>query len=88
MSTRNARMIGLRMPKSWELISPSEGWMCEGDEEEKEIGGMEPSVEKKEASEEDPEEEKDPEEEVPTSSSLPMDIDATKDYLQFIKELE
>ncbi|MED6127890.1 hypothetical protein PIB30_092401 [Stylosanthes scabra] len=41
----------LRPPKSWELIPPSEGWMCDGDEEEKEIGGMEPSIEKEYASE-------------------------------------
>ncbi|MED6167767.1 hypothetical protein PIB30_005732 [Stylosanthes scabra] len=66
--------------------------MCEGDEEEKEIGGMEPSLEKKEANEyekveEDPEEE-DAEEEVPASTSLPMGIDATEEYLQFIEELE
>ncbi|MED6170927.1 hypothetical protein PIB30_035892 [Stylosanthes scabra] len=81
-----------RMPKSWELIPPSEGWMCEEDEEEKEIGGIKPSIEKKEANEyeeeeEDPEKE-DPEEEVLASTSLPMDIDATEDYLQFIEELE
>ncbi|MED6172053.1 hypothetical protein PIB30_046559 [Stylosanthes scabra] len=80
------------MPKSWELIPPSEGWMCERDEDEKENGGMESSIEKKEANEygeeeEDPEEE-DPEEGVPASPSLPMDIDATEDYLRFIKELE
>ncbi|MED6208225.1 hypothetical protein PIB30_043140, partial [Stylosanthes scabra] len=75
----------LQLPKSWELISPSEGWMCKGDEEEKEIGGVEPSVEKEEEEEypeEDPEEEdeeEDPEEEVPAFTSLQMDIDATKD---------
>ncbi|MED6163616.1 hypothetical protein PIB30_081667 [Stylosanthes scabra] len=64
---------------------PSRRWMLEGDEEEKEIGGMEPSVEKEgvreeEEDDEDPEEE-DPEEEVPVSTSLPMDIDATENYL-------
>ncbi|MED6147838.1 hypothetical protein PIB30_047632 [Stylosanthes scabra] len=47
----------LRPPKSWELILPSEGWMYDGDEEEKEIGGMEPSIEKEEVSKEDEEEE-------------------------------
>ncbi|MED6126964.1 hypothetical protein PIB30_083572 [Stylosanthes scabra] len=85
----------LRPPKSWKLIPPSEGWMCEGDEEEKEIGGMKPSIEKKGVSKEEGEEEEDleedeedPEEEVPASTSLPMDIDATEDYLQFIGELE
>ncbi|MED6210609.1 hypothetical protein PIB30_065717, partial [Stylosanthes scabra] len=55
----------LSMPKSWELISPSEGWMCEGDEVEKEIRGMEPSVEKEKVSKEDEEEEEDPKEEDP-----------------------
>ncbi|MED6134834.1 hypothetical protein PIB30_040615 [Stylosanthes scabra] len=76
----------LRPPKSWELIPSSEGWMCEGNEEEKEIGGMKPTVEMEEASEKE-EDEEDPEEEVPASTSLPMDIDATEDYLQFIEEL-
>ncbi|MED6199714.1 hypothetical protein PIB30_078527 [Stylosanthes scabra] len=61
--------------------------MCDG-EDEKEIGGMEPSIEKKETSEEDLDEEEDPEEEVSASSSLPMDIDATEDYLQYVEELE
>ncbi|MED6211978.1 hypothetical protein PIB30_078687 [Stylosanthes scabra] len=50
----------LRPLKSWELIPLSEGWMCDGDEEEKEIEGMEPSMEKEEASKEN-EEEEDPE---------------------------
>ncbi|MED6123236.1 hypothetical protein PIB30_047327 [Stylosanthes scabra] len=89
----------LRKPMSWELIPPSKGWMCDGDNE-KEIGGMEPSVKKDESSEEDPEGE-DPEEEyvepkkeegpedgIPASYSLPMDIDAEDDYLWFINELE
>ncbi|MED6135552.1 hypothetical protein PIB30_047622 [Stylosanthes scabra] len=62
--------------------------MCEGDEEEKEIGGTKPSVKKEETSEEDPEEEEDPDEEILASSSLPMDIDATEDYLRFIEDLE
>ncbi|MED6178063.1 hypothetical protein PIB30_104132 [Stylosanthes scabra] len=53
----------LRLPKSWELIPPSE--------EKEEASG-------KEEEEEDPEEEEeDPEEEVPTSP-LPMDVDATR----------
>ncbi|MED6207411.1 hypothetical protein PIB30_035615 [Stylosanthes scabra] len=86
-------------------ITHQEGWMCEEDEGEKEIEGMELSVEKEEVSEkeeeeEDPEEEEDeeedpeedeeedPEEEAPDTTSLPMDIDATEDYLQFIEELE
>ncbi|MED6198554.1 hypothetical protein PIB30_067522 [Stylosanthes scabra] len=78
----------------------SHRWMCEGNKEEKETGGIEPSIEKEEASEneedpeEDPEEEEeekeeeDPEEKVLASTSLPMDIDAIEDYLQFIEELE
>ncbi|MED6131912.1 hypothetical protein PIB30_014358 [Stylosanthes scabra] len=91
----------LRKPRSWELISPSEGWMCDCDDE-KEIGGMEPSIINEVSSEEeDPEEqedpkeeeeeskeEEDPEERIPTSSSLPMDIDAEEDYLRYIDELE
>ncbi|MED6157792.1 hypothetical protein PIB30_026729 [Stylosanthes scabra] len=52
----------LRKPRSWELISPSEGWMCNGDDE-KEIGVMESSVKKEVSSEEGPEEEEDLEEE-------------------------
>ncbi|MED6125614.1 hypothetical protein PIB30_070297 [Stylosanthes scabra] len=43
------------------VVSPSLTVMCEGAEEEKEIGGMEPSVDKEEACKED-EEEEDPEE--------------------------
>ncbi|MED6164159.1 hypothetical protein PIB30_086976 [Stylosanthes scabra] len=90
----------LRKPRSGELIPPSEGWMCEGDEE-KEIGGMEPSVKKEMSSEENPEEEDDPEEEEERSEeeedpeerisalpSLPMDIDAEEDYLWYTNELE
>ncbi|MED6123789.1 hypothetical protein PIB30_052727 [Stylosanthes scabra] len=82
-SRRRAASKTLRMPKSWELIMPFEGWMCEGDEEEKEIGGMEPSKRRIE----EPKEE-DPEEEILASTSLPMGIDATEDYLRFIEELE
>ncbi|MED6223652.1 hypothetical protein PIB30_076161 [Stylosanthes scabra] len=51
----------VRKPRSWELITPSKGLMCDADNE-KEIGGMDP-FEKGEFSEEDPEmEEEDPEE--------------------------
>ncbi|MED6124272.1 hypothetical protein PIB30_057384 [Stylosanthes scabra] len=91
----------LRKPRSSELIPPSEGWMCDGDDE-KEIEGMEPSVKNGVSSEEDPEEEEeDPEEEeeepeeeekpedgIMASLSLPMDIDAEEDYLRYINELE
>ncbi|MED6143992.1 hypothetical protein PIB30_011237 [Stylosanthes scabra] len=82
----------LRRTRSWELISPSKGWMCDGDDE-KEIGGMEPSAKKDESSEEDseeeePEEEDNPEYGIPATPSLPMDIDAEDDYLHYIEELE
>ncbi|MED6200284.1 hypothetical protein PIB30_083583 [Stylosanthes scabra] len=101
-SSHSSRRLAssLRKTRSWELIPPSEGWMCEG-EEEKEIGGMEPSVKKEVSIEKDPEEgedpkkeeeeseeNEDPEEEIPASPSLPMDIDATEDYLHFIEDLE
>ncbi|MED6146375.1 hypothetical protein PIB30_033883 [Stylosanthes scabra] len=84
----------LRSPKSWELIPPSEDCMCEGDEEdeeEKDIGGMKPSVEKKEACEEEeeeevPEEREDPEEEAP-AAPLPMDVDFEGDSLRFLVDL-
>ncbi|MED6123158.1 hypothetical protein PIB30_046599 [Stylosanthes scabra] len=88
-----ATSSSLRKAMSWELIPPSEGWMRDADDE-KEIGGMEPSVKKDELSEEDPEEEKepeeedDPEDEIPAIPSLPMDIDAEDDYLRYIEELE
>ncbi|MED6219277.1 hypothetical protein PIB30_034292 [Stylosanthes scabra] len=82
----------VRKPRSWELIPPSEGWMCDADDE-KEIGGMDPS-EKEESSEEDPEmEEEDPEEagnpedRVPATPFLPMDIDTEVDFQRYIEEL-
>ncbi|MED6144904.1 hypothetical protein PIB30_019873 [Stylosanthes scabra] len=91
-SRRRMASKTLRLPRSWELIPPSEGWMCKGDEEENEIGGMEPFFENKEANEYEEDEEdlrkEDPKEEVLAYTSLPMDIDATEDYLQFIEELE
>ncbi|MED6177273.1 hypothetical protein PIB30_096620 [Stylosanthes scabra] len=82
----------IRKPRSWELIPPSEGWMCDADDE-KEIGRMGPSK-KEESSEEDPDmEEEDPEEvgnledRVPATPSLPMDIDAEEDFQRYIEEL-
>ncbi|MED6172160.1 hypothetical protein PIB30_047506 [Stylosanthes scabra] len=82
----------VRKPRSWELIPPSEGWMCDVDDE-KEIGGMDPS-EKEDSSEEDPEMEKEypeeagnPEDRVPATPSLPMDIDAEEDFQRYVKEL-
>ncbi|MED6185136.1 hypothetical protein PIB30_054125 [Stylosanthes scabra] len=83
----------VRKPRSWELIPPSEGWICDADDE-KEIGGVEPSVKKEESSEEDPEKEEEepeeagnPEDRIPATPSLPMDIDAEEDYQHFIEEL-
>ncbi|MED6224425.1 hypothetical protein PIB30_083886 [Stylosanthes scabra] len=82
----------VRKPRSWELIPPSEGWMCDADDE-KEIGGMEPS-EEGESSEEDPEMEEEypeeagnPEDRVPCTPSLPMDIDAEDDFQRYVEEL-
>ncbi|MED6126839.1 hypothetical protein PIB30_082379 [Stylosanthes scabra] len=82
----------VRKPRSWELIPPSEGWMCDADDE-REIGGMDPS-EKGESSEEDsemeeeyPEEAGNPEDRVPATPSLPMDIDAEEDFQRCVKEL-
>ncbi|MED6176644.1 hypothetical protein PIB30_090203 [Stylosanthes scabra] len=90
---RGTASSSVRKPRSWELIPPSEGLMCDADDE-KDIGGMEPSVEKGESSEEDPEmEEEDPEEagnpedRVPATPSLPMDIDAEEDFQRYIEEL-
>ncbi|MED6203915.1 hypothetical protein PIB30_004044 [Stylosanthes scabra] len=89
---RGTASSSVRKPRSWELIPTSEGWMCDVDDE-KEIGGMDPS-EKEESSEEDPKmEEKDPEEagnpedRVPATPSLPMDIDAEEDFQRYIEEL-
>ncbi|MED6108777.1 hypothetical protein PIB30_027327 [Stylosanthes scabra] len=82
----------VRKPRSWELIAPSEGWMCDTDDE-KEIGGMDPS-EKEESHEEDLKmEEEEPEEVgnpemVPATPSLPMDIDAEEDFKRYIEELQ
>ncbi|MED6182294.1 hypothetical protein PIB30_027264 [Stylosanthes scabra] len=82
----------VRKQRSWELIAPSECWMCDADDE-KEIGGMDPSK-KEESSEEDPEMEEgepeeagNPEDRVPATPSLPMDIDAKEDFQHYIEEL-
>ncbi|MED6183296.1 hypothetical protein PIB30_036562 [Stylosanthes scabra] len=92
-SVKGVPLCSLRKPRSWELIPPSEGWMCDADDK-KEIGGMEPSVKKDESSEEDPEEEEEeseeednPEDGIPATPSLPMDIDAEEDYQRYIEEL-
>ncbi|MED6127673.1 hypothetical protein PIB30_090299 [Stylosanthes scabra] len=90
--TRSFRRSSVRKPRSWELILPSEGWMCDADDE-KEIGGMDPS-EKEESSEEDPEMEEEhpkeagnPEDRVPATPSLPMGIDAEEDFQRYVEEL-
>ncbi|MED6138734.1 hypothetical protein PIB30_077247 [Stylosanthes scabra] len=85
----------VRPLKSWELIPPSECWMCGGDKVEgkkasesvsariEEEGKNEEEVEEEE--EKDPEE--DPfEEEIPVIPR-PMDMDADEDYLQYLEEL-
>ncbi|MED6124269.1 hypothetical protein PIB30_057381 [Stylosanthes scabra] len=89
---RGMASSSIRKPRSWELIPPSEGWMCDADDE-REIGGMDPSK-KEESSEEDPEmpeevpeEAGNPEDRVPATPSLPMDIDAEEDFQCYIEEL-
>ncbi|MED6183669.1 hypothetical protein PIB30_039877 [Stylosanthes scabra] len=89
---RGTTSSSVRKPKSWELIPPSEGWMCDSDDK-KEIGGMDPS-ENEGSSEEDPEMEEEvpeeagnPEDRVPATPSLPMDIDAEEDFQRYIEEL-
>ncbi|MED6118778.1 hypothetical protein PIB30_005917 [Stylosanthes scabra] len=90
---RGTTSSSARKPRSWELIPSSEGWMCDVDDE-REIGGMEPSVKKEESSEEDPEMEEEepeeagnPEDRIPATPSLPMDIDTEEDYQRYIEEL-
>ncbi|MED6186362.1 hypothetical protein PIB30_065929 [Stylosanthes scabra] len=94
---RGTTSSSLKKPRSWELIPPSEGWMCDANDE-KEIGGMETSAKNEESSEEDPEEDPEKEEEepeeagnpedgIPATPSLPMDIDAEEDYQRYIEEL-
>ncbi|MED6225077.1 hypothetical protein PIB30_090310, partial [Stylosanthes scabra] len=89
---RSTASSSVRKPRSWELIPPSEGWMCDADNE-KEIGGMDPS-DKGEFSEEDPEMEEEypeeagnPEDRVPATPSLPMDIYAKEDFQRYVEEL-
>ncbi|MED6137438.1 hypothetical protein PIB30_065084 [Stylosanthes scabra] len=89
---RGTASNSVRKPRSLELIPPSEGWMYDADDE-KEIGGMDPS-EKEESSEEDPEMEGEdpeeagnPEDRVPSTPSLSMDIDAEEDFQRYVEEL-
>ncbi|MED6175365.1 hypothetical protein PIB30_077666 [Stylosanthes scabra] len=90
---RGTTSSSVRKLRSSELIPPSEGWMCDVDDE-REVGGMEPSVKKEESSEEDlemeeeePEEAVNPEVGIPVTPSLPMDIDTEEDYQYYIEEL-
>ncbi|MED6145316.1 hypothetical protein PIB30_023898 [Stylosanthes scabra] len=89
---RGTTSSSVRKPRSWELIVPSKGWMCDADDE-KEIGGMDPSK-KEESSKEDPEMEEEepeeagnPEDRIFATPSLPMDIDAEEDYQRYIEEM-
>ncbi|MED6188447.1 hypothetical protein PIB30_086063 [Stylosanthes scabra] len=89
---RGTTSSSVRKLRSWELIAPSEGWLCDADDE-KEIRGMDPSN-KEESSEEDPEKEEEepeeagnPEDRIPATPSLPMDIDAEEDFQRYIEEL-
>ncbi|MED6138739.1 hypothetical protein PIB30_077322 [Stylosanthes scabra] len=91
-SHRGMASSSVRKPRSWGIIPPSEGWMCDADDE-KEIEGMDPS-EKEESSEEDsemeeevPEEAGNPEDRVPATPSLLMDIDAEEDFQRYIELL-
>ncbi|MED6112186.1 hypothetical protein PIB30_059377 [Stylosanthes scabra] len=86
---RGMTSSSIRKPRSWELILPSEGWMCDANDE-KEIGATDPS-EKEESSEEDPEMEEEepeeagnPEDRVPATPPLPMDIDAKENFQRYI----
>ncbi|MED6123045.1 hypothetical protein PIB30_045599 [Stylosanthes scabra] len=49
---RGTTSSSVRKPRSWELIPPSEGWMCDADDE-KEIGGMDPSEKEESNAKED-----------------------------------
>ncbi|MED6226776.1 hypothetical protein PIB30_107020, partial [Stylosanthes scabra] len=89
---RGTASSSVRKPRSWELIPPSEGWMCDADDE-KEIGGVDPSEreesseEDSELEEEDPEEAGNPEDRVPATPSLSMDIDKEEDFQRYVEEL-
>ncbi|MED6212195.1 hypothetical protein PIB30_080880 [Stylosanthes scabra] len=83
---------GERPLKIWELIPPSEGWMCDGDEVEGKgvSGGIPARVdEAKGIGEEDKNEEEEEEEEEEKMSAAPraMDVDTDEDYLQYLEEL-
>ncbi|MED6121902.1 hypothetical protein PIB30_034533 [Stylosanthes scabra] len=65
----------VKKPRGWEFIPPSEGWMCDADDE-KEIGGMDP-FEKGESSEEDPE----------VEEEYPEEADAEEDFQRYVEEL-
>ncbi|MED6146772.1 hypothetical protein PIB30_037841 [Stylosanthes scabra] len=89
---RSTASSSVRKPRSWELIPPSEGWICDADDE-KEIRRMDPS-EREESSEEDPEmeeeyseEARNPENRVRATPSLPMDIDVEENFQCYIEDL-
>ncbi|MED6127622.1 hypothetical protein PIB30_089802 [Stylosanthes scabra] len=98
-SSRDRRIREVGRPiRSWELIPPSEGWMCEGDEVEDKGEEVEKKRNTTEAIEggerkegEDEKEEEDPEEDKPKEEMLalprPMDVDADEDYLHYLEEL-
>ncbi|MED6113874.1 hypothetical protein PIB30_074896 [Stylosanthes scabra] len=84
----------------WELIPPSKGWMCEGDEVEgnravKDIPARvddakgiekEGKNEGKEEEEEEEDQEEDAPEEEMSAIPRPMDVDTDEDYLQYLEE--
>ncbi|MED6164689.1 hypothetical protein PIB30_092570 [Stylosanthes scabra] len=86
---------GERPLKNGELIVPSEGWMCDGDElEGKEVSGgisarvdEAKGIEEEDKNEEEEEEEEEDPEEDPSEEEMPtapcaMDVDDDEDYLQ------
>ncbi|MED6139877.1 hypothetical protein PIB30_088056 [Stylosanthes scabra] len=72
---RQDREVG-RPVKSWKLIPPSEGWMCEGND-----------VEEKRVSEEEVEKNEDANGIEEGAVPRAMDVDADEDYLQYLEEL-
>ncbi|MED6200151.1 hypothetical protein PIB30_082392, partial [Stylosanthes scabra] len=97
MVTPTQGQVRARQLKSWELILPSEGWKCEGDDVESNKASKEVPERvgnAKEIEEEDKdegEEEEDPKEEASEEDMpvvpRPMDVDADEDYLQYLEEV-
>ncbi|MED6214663.1 hypothetical protein PIB30_105452, partial [Stylosanthes scabra] len=85
--------------KSWELIPPSEGLMCDGNEvvgngvsggipaQVDESKGIEEEDKKEEEEEEEEDPEEDPFEEEMHVAPRAMDMDAYEDYLKYLEEL-